>query len=75
MLKDVMFSLGGMLFEYDEEKNQANIKSMASPSEALPVCSLIMTESSCMTKKTARMKTDLIRLVTHLPELFPLGAP
>ena len=25
-MKDVMFSLGGMLFEYDEEKNQANIK-------------------------------------------------
>ena len=23
---DVSFSLGGMLFEYDEEKNQANIK-------------------------------------------------
>ena len=25
-MKDVMFSLGGMLFEYDEEKNQANIR-------------------------------------------------
>ena len=26
MLKDVMFSLGGMLFSYDEEKNQINIQ-------------------------------------------------
>ena len=25
-MKDVMFSLGGMLFEYNEEKNQANIR-------------------------------------------------
>ena len=26
MLKDVLFSLGGMLFEYDEEKNRINIQ-------------------------------------------------
>ena len=26
MLNDVVFSLGGMLFEYNEEKNQANIR-------------------------------------------------
>lgn len=69
-MNDVLFSLGGMWFEYNEEKNQGNIKSMESPSEALHVCSLIMTGLNYMMRKTAWMKIGLIRSEIHRPERF-----
>lgn len=42
--KTVTFSLGGMIFEYDEKKNKINIKNMEFHLKVLPVYFLIMIE-------------------------------
>lgn len=63
--RTVTFMLGGMVFEYDEEKNQANIKNMVFLFAVPPVCFLIMTALKCMTRRTAWMKSVLTRLGIH----------
>ena len=60
-MRNVLFSMGGMWFEYDEEKNLANIKSMGSPSGVPHVFSSIMTGLNCLMRKTASMKTGMIQ--------------
>ncbi len=45
----VRFSLGGVIFEYDEEKTAEILRSMAFLSKLPPVFSLTMTVSKCLT--------------------------
>ncbi len=63
---DISFSLGGMQFEYGEEKIKRISGSMGSPSEALLVFSSTMTESNYSMKRTALMKNVMIPSGTHL---------
>ena len=58
----VAFTLGGMAFEYDEEKNQKNIAKHGIPLEMRLAYFLIMTALDFMMKSTAKMRTDMIRL-------------
>ncbi len=65
---DISFSLGGMQFEYDEEKNQANIRKHGISFRSALVFSSIMTESNYSMKRTVSMKNVLIQLETPLLE-------
>ncbi len=56
----VSFSLGGMAFEYDDNKNQINIKKHGiSFKSAARIHSLTMTESSFMMRIIAMTKIDI----------------
>ena len=56
----VTFSLNGMIFEYDEAKNKANIKSMVFRSEPQPASSSTMTALSFLTMRTVSMKIAMM---------------
>ena len=66
--RTVSFSLGGMAFEYDEEKNQINIKSMGFHFAAQPVSFSIMTESNFSTTLTATERYAMIQSATPQPD-------
>lgn len=55
----VSFSLGGMAFEYDDNKNQINIKKHGISLRVQRVSSLTMTESSFMMRIIAMTKIDI----------------
>lgn len=55
----VSFSLGGMAFEYDDNKNQINIKNTEFHLRVQRVSSLTMTESSSMMRIIAMTKIDI----------------
>ena len=57
----VTFTLGGMVFEYDEEKNRKMSKSMEYHSGMRHAFSLIMIELSFMMRNTAMMRIVMIR--------------
>lgn len=63
--RTVVFELGGMIFEYDEEKTKSIFKSMVFLSAVPPVYSSIMTVLKCMMKKIAKMKTAMIPSAIH----------
>ena len=60
----VTFTLGGIEFEYDEEKNQKNIEKhgISFRNAAQLVCFLTMIALNFMMKNIVKMRTDIIRL-------------
>ena len=58
----VAFTLGGMAFEYDEEKNQKNIAKHGISFRNAARVFLIMTALNFTMKSIAIMRTDMIRL-------------
>lgn len=57
--RTITFMLGGMIFEYDEEKNVKNIKNMEFHSKVPLVYFLITIELSFLMKKIASRRNDL----------------
>ncbi len=66
--RTVSFSLGGMAFEYNEEKNQINIKSMGFHFAAQPVSFSIMTEFNFSMTLTATASYAMIQSATPQPD-------
>lgn len=58
----VSFTLGNMMFEYDEAKTRRTLPNTAFLSRMPPVFSLIMTGLSSSTKRTVKGKTGIIPL-------------
>lgn len=56
--RTVRFTLGGLLFEYDPEKNRKNIEKHG---VSLEVAARVLTVLSFMTKPTVGMRTAMIR--------------
>lgn len=58
----ISFTLGGMFFEYDEEKNKKNIEKHGISFKSAARIFLIMTELNSMMKKIVLKRIDLTQL-------------
>ena len=59
--RQVSFTLGGMCFEYDEQKNQTNIRKHGISFKSAARVFLTTTASSCLMKSTVKRKIGTIR--------------
>lgn len=64
--RNVTFTLGGMVFEYDEEKNQINIKKHGIPFTAAARVFLTMIVLNYLTMHTVKMKIVTTRSGTQV---------
>ena len=58
--RTISFTLGGLAFEYDEQRIKSTLKSMEFPSKVRRASFLIMTESNYATMSIVKAKYDMI---------------